>query len=388
MPRPRVRLWPMTAMSWRTLLSRPFLVLPIVVVLVAVVVLTLYWHPWSPCQREPCVGASCTVVRGLVGSEKSHFFADPAVQKAFAENGLRLEVTAVGSRQMASGVANALHKIPYDFVFPGGDATLFSVPGIKHSYPAFASPLAVASSRPVVDALLRGGEGLVTDEGQSRFMLDMRQYLTVVATGRRWDNMAVIPELRTRMNVLVRTADPRDANSAALFAALAASVANGQRAVTAEDATSTSTYRAVAPIFLRQGALDSRTEKTFADYLEGSASYQTRLALVYEAQYLALTASERARLVQPELLYLKPTVLSVHTLGALTDKGEKVGELLQTTRFHDLAAANGFRDLQGYGGNLPSLPALPEPVPVPLQLEVLTPPDHDVLDKLTSAVTR
>lgn len=36
-------------------------------------------------------------VKGIIGSEKSDFFNDPAVQKIFKENGLNVEVTTAGS---------------------------------------------------------------------------------------------------------------------------------------------------------------------------------------------------------------------------------------------------------------------------------------------------
>ena len=55
-----------------------------------------------------------TTVHGVIGSEKEAFFADPAVQKALAHGGLKVEVDPAGSRQIATSID--LDK--YDFAFP------------------------------------------------------------------------------------------------------------------------------------------------------------------------------------------------------------------------------------------------------------------------------
>src|SRR5690349_20872101 len=55
-----------------------------------------------------------TVVHGVIGSEKEAFFADPAVQKVLAQDGLKVEVDSAGSRQIATSID--LNK--YDFAFP------------------------------------------------------------------------------------------------------------------------------------------------------------------------------------------------------------------------------------------------------------------------------
>jgi hypothetical protein len=67
-------------------------------------------------QRTPrAEPAALTTVRGLIGSEKQPFFADPAVAAAFARHGLRLQVDVAGSRQIA--LSDLSH---YDFAFPAG----------------------------------------------------------------------------------------------------------------------------------------------------------------------------------------------------------------------------------------------------------------------------
>ena len=55
-----------------------------------------------------------TVVRGAVGSEKEAFFRDPQVKAAFAKKGLDVQVTPVGSRD----IAGLPDLDTYDFAFP------------------------------------------------------------------------------------------------------------------------------------------------------------------------------------------------------------------------------------------------------------------------------
>ncbi|WP_460493167.1 hypothetical protein [Dactylosporangium cerinum] len=51
---------------------------------------------------------------GVIGSEKTAFFADPAVKQALAGHGIRLRLDPAGSRRMAD-----MNLGGYDFAFPG-----------------------------------------------------------------------------------------------------------------------------------------------------------------------------------------------------------------------------------------------------------------------------
>ncbi|MCW2947039.1 MAG: hypothetical protein JWR24_3756 [Actinoallomurus sp.] len=54
-----------------------------------------------------------TTARGVVGSEKQAFFEDPKVRRAFARNGVNVQVDPAGSRQI-----DTLDLGRYDFAFP------------------------------------------------------------------------------------------------------------------------------------------------------------------------------------------------------------------------------------------------------------------------------
>lgn len=195
----------------------------------------------------------------------------------------------------------------------------------------------------------------------------------------RWDQISNSP-LAVRLNVLVTTTDPRDTNSASLFAGLAAVVAKGGPVGSADIPT---VRNRVAPIFRMQGGLDSRTEKPFDDYLDGSKNLQPPMVLIYEAEMLGLSGQELGKLSRPVLLYPKPTVLSRHAFAELSPAAKRLGELLRND--HDLrglAAVHGFRNLDGQLG--PDWPA--SNLAAPAKPPTVTPPDPAVLKELAEAV--
>jgi hypothetical protein len=55
-------------------------------------------------------------LRGVIGSEKEAFFADPRVQQALAKHGLTVNVEKAGSRV----IATRYEPKQYDFGFPSG----------------------------------------------------------------------------------------------------------------------------------------------------------------------------------------------------------------------------------------------------------------------------
>ena len=66
----------------------------------------------SPAQLE--VSAKLESVRGLIGSEKEAYFADPQVQAALRAHGLEVKVSKAGSRD----IARRYDAAQLDFGFP------------------------------------------------------------------------------------------------------------------------------------------------------------------------------------------------------------------------------------------------------------------------------
>ncbi len=322
-----------------------------------------------------------TAIRGVIGSEKKPFFDDPAVKAAFARHGLRVEVDTAGSREIATTV----DLRPYDFAFPS------SVPAaekirqahrIARTYSPFYSPMAVATFQPIADVLAKAG--VVHDSGAGYQVLNLREFLELVAKGTRWDALAGNTSYRARKRVLLTTTDVRTSNSAAMYLAATSYVANGDDVVTSR-AQVAEVARTVAPLFLDQGYSESSTEAPFEDYLALGIG-KTPMVVIYEPQYAARLFAGGAQ-IRPgmRLIYPAPTVLSKHTLVPLTDRAAEVGRLLQEDpEFARLAARHGFRtaDPKVFADLVATTGAH---VPASL-VDVVEPPAYDRLEELISTI--
>lgn len=208
-------------------------------------------------------GRATTLVRGVIGSEKQAFFADPAVQKAFARHGLRVETDPAGSRQIATAVV-LQH---YDFAFPSSSPAAEKIQrrvGGTVKYAPFSSPMAVATFRPIADLL--GSAGVARDTGDGVWTLDVARYLDLVKRRVRWDQLKGNDIYAVRKSLLISTTDPRNSNSAAMYLSIVGFVANGSRIVqgsAAEDRV----LPLLSRLFLDQGYTENSTEGPFEDYL-------------------------------------------------------------------------------------------------------------------------
>jgi len=293
------------------------------------------------------LGLTATTVRGVVGSEKAAFFADPAVVAAFAEHGLRLDLDPRGSLQMAGPVDLG----PYDFAFPSSEPAAERIRA-RRGGPApttpFSSPLAVATFAPILDLL--AGHGIASRAPGGQWIIDMPAYLAAAARGLRWDQIPGNTVYQARRSVLITTTSPAASNSAALYAAVA------EAAGAARDA--------VVRLFQAQGVLETQSEAPFERYRADGLGYAP-LVLVYEAQYLR-------RQLPPDraMAYLSPTARSGHTVVPFTDRGAEVARLLAgDPTLRDLAVRHGFRTDQR------SLP-----------VEAIQPPSYAELEALIRGV--
>ncbi len=320
-----------------------------------------------------------TTVRGVIGSEKEAFFADPAVRKILARDGLRVEVDSAGSRQIATSVDLAR----YDFAFPSSSPAADRIQQEHHisaKYAPFSSPIAIATFQPIADLLAKAG---VAKHG-AVWTFDMGRYLGLVGGHVRWDQLPDNTAYPVRKDILVSTTDPRSSNSAAMYLAIAAYVANGD-AVVQGAAAERKVLPRMSGLFLGQGYTDNTTEGPFGDYLSLGMG-KAPLVCAYEAQFV--DAAVRG-LLKPGmvLMYPSPTVQSKHTLIPLDDKGDRVGRLLSTDRsLQSLAARHGFRtaDSSQFAGVVAG-----RHVPVATNLiDVVDTPSYDTLEHLLAGVSR
>lgn len=280
--------------------------------------------------------ASVKEVKGLVGSEKEAFFADPQVQATLKKK-YRLKVQAVkaGSREMAGA-----DLAGYSFAFPAGVSAaevLKKRSGAAQTYDAFYTPLAVASWEPVAGLLQRNG---LVQQDQGVSWLDMRALLPLMQSGKRWSDLRGADAYPSKRSLLLNTTDVRKSNSAAMYLALVAYLLNSEAVPQVAEAPALA--REAMPLFLRQGFQENSSAGPFEDYLALGAG-KAPLVVIYEAQFLE-QAGHGGLPAGATLLYPRPTIYAKHVLVPLDAAGQTLGHALaEDPQLQQLAAQYGFR---------------------------------------------
>jgi hypothetical protein len=328
--------------------------------------------------------ADLATVRGVIGSEKKPFFDNPQVRDAFARHGLRVEVDTAGSRQ----IGKTVDLKPYDFAFPSSVPAAEQVQRqakVAKSYSPFSTPMAIASFQPIVDVLAKAGVAQKAGKAPKDYWLfDVEKYLALVGKDTRWDQIAGAA-YPARKSVLLTTTDVRKSNSGAMYLAIASYVANGNRVVDRQQATSV--LPVVTRLFLDQGYSEASTEAPFEDYLALGVG-KTPMVMIYESQWVDRFVRKDGSITSDMvLMYPTPTVLSKHTLVPLTADGDRVGQLLtDDPELRRLAARFGYRtaDRSAFAevvksNNVPVAPDL---------VDVVEPPSFEVLEKLITEIEK
>ncbi|WP_079134234.1 hypothetical protein [Streptomyces sp. EN23] len=305
-------------------------------------------------------GTAAKTVRGVIGSEKAEFFADPDTVKALAAEGFTVRTETSGSW--------AMDRLPlkgYDFAFPGSKAPAdeLSRSAKTRGGPLrpFYSPLVVVAHRNAAEVLaanglarLRTGAPEATDGsgpsdgsvGGSKWAtqgtLLMAPYLAAAEDDRTWQQLkGASGHAELSGTVFITSTDPVTSNSGALYLAAASYAADGGRV-----ATDAKALERTAPLLRKlvqvQGAQQTSSDAPFRDFISGVGN---PLVLVYESQVASLLMnSQRQEVGDLVVLYPDTTVSSDHTLVPLTDHGRELGELLSTDpALRKLAVRHGFR---------------------------------------------
>ncbi|MFP3988272.1 hypothetical protein U9R90_12330 [Streptomyces sp. E11-3] len=304
-------------------------------------------------RDEQDTSTATTTVRGLIGSEKADFFADPDVVKALAAKGYTVKPESSGSWAMEHRDLKG-----YDFAFPGSTAPageLAKKYGVKGTLPRpFYSPLVVVAQRDAVDVLAANeladvggkdgdkgtGKSTGRSTGKSTGILRTGAFLKAAEADRTWQQLKGADQHAELTGTLfITTSDPLSSNSGALYLAAASYVADGGR-VAANKADIARTAPLMRKLIGVQGAQQSSSDAPFRDFVSGVGN---PLVLVYESQVAALLARGED-VGDLTVLYPDTTVSSDHTLVPLTPEGRALGELLGTDeRLRELAVRHGFR---------------------------------------------
>ena len=355
----------------------------LLVVLIAAVGGGIYWSNRAQVQQA----ISTTVqqkalVRGVVGSEKSAFFADPRVVAALDKQGFGVQVDKAGSRE----IANLPGLKEYDFAFPAGEPAAVKIQttlGKTKSVTPFYSVMTVASFKPIAKIL--EANGLVKQEQGFFYILDMRAFLQLSVDGKRWKDLKDSGAYPISRSVLLSSTDVRKSNSAAMYLAIASYAFNGESVVENEQQVQ-AVLPKVAPLFLKQGFQDASSAGPFEDYkLIGMG--KTPMVMIYEAQFFEeLIKNEAlANKDQMVLLYPRPTVFAKQVFIPISADGERLGTLLETDpELQKLAAEYGWRT------KLPAAQAevwKARGVTAPQDLvDIINPPRYEMVEALIQGI--
>ncbi len=331
--------------------------------------------------RIQAQSARAVSVRGLIGSEKEDFFADPRVRQALAAQGITVTVEKAGSR----AIANRYDAAHYDFGFPSGAPAAQQLKAAAKAadvYTPFYTPIVIASWRPIAEIL--AANGLVKREGEIWYVVDMPGLLALAEKGTRWRELKNSEAFATGKAVLVSSTDVRTSNSAAMYLALASYLSNSQQIVQSQEDVDR-VLPLVAPLFLRQGFQEQSSAGPFEDYLALGMG-KAPLLVAYESQMVEFWLRHPDKLKgDMVLLYPRPTVFSKHVLVPYTPAGARLGAALDTDpALRELEHEYGFRT----GGDTKgpeTWAAKGVKVPDPL-VDVIDPPGYEWLERLIQGI--
>jgi hypothetical protein len=277
-------------------------------------------------------------VRGLIGSEKLAFFQDPRVIERFAENGFEVEVKKSGSREIATR-----HDLDnWDFAFPAGIPAAEKISREQQARKSFQvafTPMVVASWESIAKIL--EANGMVKMRDNIYYLIDMKRLLEAIEQGKRWTDLEQNDSYQARKAILINSTDIRRSNSAAMYLALASYLFNGESVVENQSQGAALVER-LANLFIRQGYTEHSSAVPFNDYLVMGIG-KAPMVMAYEAQYLYAAAQRQIR-DNMRLLYPEPTLYTKHVLVALTETGERLGQVLTTDQgLQELMLAHGWR---------------------------------------------
>lgn len=317
-----------------------------------------------------------TVVRILTGSEKLDFLRDPELAKALDVEGIVLDVQKAGSREIASHP----DLKTFDVAYPAGVAAaqkIAAATGSRRMSNSFYTPMAVASWKQLLPPL--EANGIVRRQGGAYYIADMHKLVGMMEQGARWKDLQPNPAYAVSKSVLIGSTDVRTSNSAAMYLALVSYVANGDNVVDS-DAAADQVVDRLLGLFSKQGYQESSSSGPFEDYVTMKLG-KSPLVMVYEQQFLQYAFRQTS--IDPDmvLLYPQPTVLTKHTIVALTDKGARFADVFERNpEVRKIASRYGFRSSDN---TALFAEARARKIEMPQTLvDVVDPPTYDLLERM------
>ena len=335
--------------------------------------------------QEQAAIATAEPLKGLIAVDVEAFFKDERVSQVLASGKLPVQVTRVGSRDMAARIGAADQP---DFFIASGvvaanmiaDAARKAGKTATQTSP-FHTPLVVASWEPIAKIL--AANGMAKAQGPKVYSLDMEKLTQAMLAKQRWRDLKGSGDYAVSRSVLVSTTDIRRSNSAAMYLALTSAALNGD---VVADRTAAQKYATqLAELFKRQGFQENYVNGAFDDYLSIGMG-KTPLTFIYEAQ---MVAQAQKGGIRPEmvLMYPQPTIVNKWVLVALNERGKRLADLLASNKtLQAVALEQGFRT-----GDTAAFAAATQKAGLAVDVklnQVIDPPGFDLMFEMIDIVSR
>lgn len=283
-------------------------------------------------------------LQGLIALDVEPFFKDPRVLQALAAHRIAVDVTRIGSRDMAQRAQPG--QAP-DFFFPSGVVAANQVAEAARKanigtamYSPFYTPMVIASWDTIGQVLAANG---MARETQPRvWSVDLQKLVAAMLDKRRWKDLQGAQAYDVGRSVLVSTTDVRRSNSAAMYLALTSHAINGGELV-ADRATAQKVAARAAELFKRQGYQENYVNGNFDDYVSIGIG-KTPMAFIYENQMVSHALARKGVAPGMVLMYPRPTLFNKVVFVAAGERAKPLGELLsKDTTLQRLAVEHGFR---------------------------------------------
>jgi hypothetical protein len=294
-------------------------------------------------QQAADIAATVTL-KGLIAVDVEAYFKDERVTRLLAAKHMMVNVTRVGSRDMAAKVVAG--TAGPDFLFSSGvvaanqivDAAAQAHLSATQITP-FHSPTVIASWEPIAKILV--ANGLAKALAPKVYSVDMAQLTQLMLARKKWKDLKSSEAYPVGRSVLVSTTDLRRSNSGALWLALTSYALNGD--VVSDRPTAQQLAQKLAELFKRQGYQENYVNGNFDDYVAIGLG-KTPMAFIYENQLVAYALAKQGVGTDMVLIYPQPTIINKEVFVALNERAKALGELLASdAELQGLAVQYGFR---------------------------------------------
>ncbi len=294
-------------------------------------------------EKAQAAVANAVPLTGIIALDVEPFFADARVKRVLAAKGLPVNVTRIGSREMAARVVPGATP---DFLFPSGvvaanqiaEAARQGKVAVAQSSP-FHTPMVIASWEPIAKILATNG--MAKPIAEHVWGVDIAKLTDAMLAKKRWRDLQGADAYDVSRGVLVSTTDVRRSNSAAMYLALTSHAKNGD--VVTDRAAAVPLARQLAELFKRQGYQENYVNGNFDDYVAIGIG-KAPMAFIYENQLVSYAIAKKGVGADMVLLYPQPTIVNKVVFISTNERARQLAELLQTNEeLQRVAVEYGFR---------------------------------------------